>query len=382
MALFTKYQMLTAKRSIYTVAKYHDILVRNFSSLHSSGKIARNQSYPDVTSRPFRSMLYVPASNTRALEKLSKFTSGMKPDSVMYDLEDGVGPASKDEARNNLRQFFRNQKEEDRNPPRHFGLVRVNRMDTPWFENDTAAVAEFFEEDVNNELVHGVILPKIEGWDDVNSVSKHFQDLFGETSPSSPSKDLNDSNPAISPPIISPIPFWAMMETPQAILSASSIASHPSIQGLILGTNDLSKEIRLRPHSHKATRSGLTTSLQLTILAARAHDKLVIDGVYNHFNDDEGFREECNQGKEWGMDGKTLIHPNQLSATNEIFAPSKEEIECARRVLNCWEEVSSNSDEKFTGVAVLNGLMIEELHVESARKLLERANAIASFQGS
>ncbi|KAL7472110.1 hypothetical protein ACHAXS_012433 [Conticribra weissflogii] len=338
-----------------------------------------NHSYPDVNSRPFRSMLYVPASNTRALEKLSKFTSAMKPDSVMYDLEDGVGPASKDEARDNLGHFFRDKKKSG-DYPSHFGLVRVNRMDTPWFENDTAAVVEFFKEDFDNELVHGVILPKIEGWDDVNAASKHFQDLFGETSSSSPSKDFSHSNPTATPPIISPIPFWAMMETPQAILSASSIASHPSIQGLILGTNDLSKEIQLRPHSHKATRSGLTTSLQLTILAARAHDKLVIDGVYNHFNDDKGFREECNQGKEWGMDGKTLIHPNQLSAANEIFAPSDEEIEYARRVLDCWEEASSKSNEKFTGVAVLNGLMIEELHVQSARKLLERADSISSFE--
>jgi citrate lyase beta subunit len=184
-----------------------------------------------------------------------------------------------------------------------------------------------------------------------------------------------------------------MIETPQAILSASEIARQSSIQGLILGTNDLSKELRLRPSTTMTTssssptpRMGLMTSLQYTILAARAHNKLAIDGVYNNIASDaanvENFRRECLQGKEIGMDGKTLIHPKQIQAANEIFAPSDKEMKDARRVVACWESAiaeQSSSGRSFTGVAVLDGVMIEQLHVDTARKLLEQAERIQSM---
>jgi len=325
-------------------------------------------------------MLYVPAINTRALEKLGTLSGYMKPDAVMFDLEDGVGPDRKEEARENLLQFFQNKKVAS-SPQDYFGMVRINRVDTPWFKEDASMVMKMMEGEMN---VDGVVLPKIEGWKDVDSISQHFLDLCNDASTPSPTSVPTQSNKDERSPMVSPVPIWAMMETPRAILSALEIAGHPSIQGLILGTNDLSKELRLRPAaatgSSNTTREGLYTSLQTTILAARAHDKLVIDGVYNNFRDEEGFRRECIQGKEWGMDGKTLIHPNQISATNQILAPSAEEVEYARRVVACWEEESNTTaDSKsgsFTGVAVLDGMMIELLHVETARRLLEQAERI------
>ena len=150
-------------------------------------------------------------------------------------------------------------------------------------------------------------------------------------------------------------------------------------QGLIVGTNDLSKELQLRPTcgslsgTTNTTRDGLATSLQLVLLAGKAYNKPVIDGVYNNFSDEEGFRKECMQGKEWGMDGKTLIHPGQISACNEILAPSQEEIEYAKSVVSCWE----GSLDK--GVAVLNGMMIEQLHVQHAKQLLDMVEVIESM---
>ncbi|KAL9185112.1 hypothetical protein ACHAXT_002889 [Thalassiosira profunda] len=322
-------------------------------------------TYPDVTSRPFRSVLYVPAVNTRALEKLST----LRPDAVMFDLEDGVGPDKKEEARENLARFFR-EGHHSADKDAYFGMVRINRSDTPWFEDDLKAAWELWQNEGAN--VRGVVLPKIEGREDVDAVSRRLLQLAGDAT--------CDSSTS---PVVSPVPFWAMMETPLAILSALEIAAHPSIQGLILGTNDLSKELRLRPSAKcttffESTREGLAMSLQTAILAARAHGKLVIDGVYNNFRDEEGFRQEAMQGKVWGMDGKTLIHPSQIAATNELLAPSKEEIEHAKRVVECWEENAIGSDGGFTGVAVLDGVMLEDLHAQSARRLLEQAERIES----
>jgi len=301
----------------------------------------------------------------------------------MFDLEDGVGPNNKEEARTNLLQFFQNRKTASSSPNDYFGIVRINRVGTPWFEDDALMALKMVMGKETN--VSGVALPKIEGRKDVDLISHHFLSL---------SKDdasfisTENENGQVSP-VVSPVPLWAMVETPRAILAASEIACHPSVQGLIIGTNDLSKELRLVPptasaidFSSKTTREGLSTSLQLTVLAARAHDKIVIDGVYNNFRDEEGFRRECVQGKHLGMNGKTLIHPNQISATNEILAPSAEEIEYARRVVACWEDTTTANSESvsFTGVAVLDGMMIEQLHVDSAKRLLEQAAKIDSME--
>ena len=366
----------------------------------------------DVSSIPFRSVLYVPASNTRALDKVTKILSStdpsersMRPDAIMYDLEDGVHPTTKEEARNKLYEYLQKGSTAAETTTaamnNYFGLLRINRSDTTWFNEDASFALDMMLDDTIN--IHGVVLPKIEGCRDVDSVARHFHSLvgpsFGErdnsTTPpltsSSASDDYDES-------VVSPVPLWAMIETPRAILSASEIARQANVQGLILGTNDLSKELRLRSSTTMATRDssstpsssipriGLQTSLQHTILAARAHNKIVIDGVYNNIASDndnvEKFRRECLQGKELGMDGKTLIHPNQIHSTNEIFAPSNEEIDYARQVVACWEKAiadHSKSGRSFTGVAVLDGMMIEELHVDTARQLLEQAKKIHSM---
>lgn len=339
---------------------------------------AANANYPDVSSHPFRSMLYVPTSNARALEKLDTLAGTMKPDAVMFDLEDAVSPDRKDEARKNLAEYFRKRKAVPSTSPPHdyYGMVRINRCGTPWFEADASmALGMVMEKETN---ISGVVLPKVEGRNDVDAISQHFLGLCNDEGPLLTESNVGDRVSSVS----SPVPLWAMVETPRAILAASEIAQAESIQGLILGTNDLSKELRLHPTESAAaaggaasstgTREGLLTSIQIAILAARAHDKIVIDGVYNNFRDEAGFRIECLQGKEWGVDGKTLIHPNQIPATNEILAPSAKEIEYARRVVACWEETGSS----FTGVAVLDGMMIEQLHVDIAKRLLRQAERI------
>jgi (3S)-malyl-CoA thioesterase len=296
----------------------------------------------------------------------------------LFDLEDGVGTDRKEEARDNLIQFF--QKKKDRDDDMTYGILRINGVDTRWFQDDASVAMNMVANKSTN--INGVVLPKVESRDDVDFISQHFSSLWMDSGAAATSSSYLQMPQAITPsgsiisdksssavPVISPVPIWAMMETPRAILSAVDIAGHPSIQGLILGTNDLSKELRLRPESNE-TREGLSASLQLTILAARAHDKPVIDGVYNNFRDEEGFRRECIQGKAWGVDGKTLIHPSQIAVANDILAPSSEEIEHARRVVACWEESGD------TGVAVLDGAMIEQLHVDSAKRILEQANMI------
>jgi (3S)-malyl-CoA thioesterase len=263
----------------------------------------------------------VPASNTRAIEKISTFQGSNQPDAIMLDLEDGVAPTSKDSARENLVKYF--QRDDDGSSI--FPIVRINSVDSPWFIDDISAVAQLVESDASI----AVCLPKIECLDDIEFVSKELRD-----------RCCNGGKP---------IPLWPMIETPRAILTSLSISSHPSIDGLILGTNDLSKYLNIPV----GTREGLTTSLQMTILAAKSvsmvsvlllstvsvmiafkylltmlfvvrhatqNDKIVIDGVYNNFHDLEGLYQESIQGKKWGMDGKTLIHPNQVQTANEVVS--------------------------------------------------------------
>ena len=314
------------------------------------------QNSTQTSSQPFRSLLYVPASNTRALEKVSTFQGSNQPDAIMLDLEDGVAPTSKDSARENLVKYF--QRDDDGSSI--FPIVRINSVDSPWFIDDISAVAQLVESDASI----AVCLPKIECLDDIEFVSKELRDRCGHGGKDSIS---NAAEKKASPN--SPIPLWPMIETPRAILTSLSISSHPSINGLILGTNDLSKCLNIE--IGQGTREGLTTQ--------KANDKVVIDGVYNNFHDGEGLHRECIQGKRWGMeDGKTLIYPSQVQTANEVFAPSDEEVEHARRVIACWEEASKKKD--FTGVAVLEGSgMIEELHAKSARTLLGRAEKIAQM---
>ncbi len=167
-------------------------------------------------------------------------------------------------------------------------------------------------------------------------------------------------------------PLWAMMETPVGMLNAAAIAAHPKLAGMVMGTNDLAKELQAR---FRPDRLPMMTGLGLCLLAARAHGRIIVDGVYNAFKDAQGLRAECEQGRDMGFDGKTLIHPAQIDVTNDVFAPSDDEVDLARRQIAAFEAAEADGQ----GVAVVDGKIVENLHVETARQTLARAEAIAAL---
>ncbi|MDP3261855.1 MAG: CoA ester lyase [Tabrizicola sp.] len=276
--------------------------------------------------RPYRSMLYIPASKERALEK----ARDLPADAIIFDLEDAVLPEEKSRARDIL---LRELEVAD------FGsrarIVRINGLDTAWGRDDAAAFA-------GNAAVNGVLVPKVGRAADLDAVAALMPD----------------------------VPLWAMMETARGMLNAAEIAAHRRLVGMVVGTNDLAREIgsRFRPD-----RLPLMAGLGACVLAAKAEGRVVIDGVYNTFKDAVGLRGECEQGRDMGFDGKTLIHPDQLAVANEVFAPSPEEISLAARQIAAFREARARGE----GVAVLDGRIVENLHVETARRILEQAEAIA-----
>jgi len=167
-------------------------------------------------------------------------------------------------------------------------------------------------------------------------------------------------------------PIWAMMETPLAVINAAQIAAHPAVEGFVLGTNDLAKDLGTRK---AARREPLLYALQACLMAARAHGVIALDGVYNAFKDDEGLAEECEQGRDMGYDGKTLIHPAQVEITNRIFAPTEAEIDLARRQIAAFDEAIA----KGQAVAVVDGRIVENLHIVTARATLAKAEAIEAM---
>ena len=168
--------------------------------------------------------------------------------------------------------------------------------------------------------------------------------------------------------------LWAMMETGLGMLNAGEIAAHPRLKGMVMGTNDLAKELGSR---FRADRLPLQTGLGLCLLAARAHGKVIVDGVYNAFKDDEGLRAECDQGRDMGFDGKTLIHPAQLDIANAAFAPSEAELALAHRQIEAYEAAKAAGQ----GVAVVDGKIVENLHIVTANALIAKARAIAALAG-
>jgi (3S)-malyl-CoA thioesterase len=280
-------------------------------------------------SRPCRSVLYIPGSRERALEK----AQGLPADAIIFDLEDAVAPAEKAEARALLARVLR---EFD------FGgrlrIVRINGLDTEWGREDAqamAAVAGSFD---------ALLVPKVNGPGDLDAVA------------------------ALVPGVV----LWAMMETAAGMLNAGAIAAHPRLRGMVMGTNDLARELGSR---HRSDRLPMQAGLGLCLLAARAHGLVIVDGVYNAFKDDEGLRAECEQGRDMGFDGKTLIHPAQLEIANACFAPSAEELELAQRQIEAFDAVVATGG----GVAVVDGRIVENLHVVTARALIAKALAIAAM---
>jgi len=280
-----------------------------------------------MTVRPFRSALYIPGSKERALDK----ARGLPVDAILFDLEDAVAPDEKLNARATLAAALTEGGYGDR-----YKIVRMNGLDTEWGVDDAAAIAEMD--------CDAVLVPKVNSATDIDAVVER-----------APGK-----------------PIWAMMETPLAVINAAQIAAHPAVEGFVLGTNDLAKDLGTRK---AARREPLLYALQACLMAARAHGVIALDGVYNAFKDDEGLAEECEQGRDMGYDGKTLIHPAQVEITNRIFAPTEAEIDLARRQIAAFDEAIANGQ----AVAVVDGRIVENLHIVTARATLAKAEAIEAM---
>lgn len=278
--------------------------------------------------RPYRSVLYIPGSKDRALDKART----LPVDAIIFDLEDAVAIDEKENARGTLKAAL----DQGGYGPR-VKIVRINALDTAWGADDAKAVAEMDAD--------AVLLPKVDSATDVEALA---QLIPGD------------------------LPIWAMMETPRGMLNAAEIAAHPRMAGFVMGTNDLAKELQCR---FRADRLPMLGSLSLCLLAARAEGLVIVDGVYNAFKDADGLKVECEQGRDMGFDGKTLIHPAQVEVCNDAFAPSEAEIDLARRQIAAFEETEAAGG----GVAVVDGKIVENLHVVTAKQILAKAEAIAAL---
>ncbi len=286
-----------------------------------------------MDTRPFRSVLYIPGSKARALEK----AMGLAADAIIFDLEDAVAVDEKDSARKLLAETLQTN-----DYGRRAKLVRINALSTDWGAADLETLAAARPETI--------LLPKVDSAADVEALARRL-----------------DARPETAETRI-----WAMMETPVAVLNAHAIACAPRMAGMVMGTNDLAKDMGCRP---RADRLPLLGALQLPLIAARAAGIVVVDGVYNAFRDLDGLRAECDQGRDMGFDGKTLIHPAQIEITNEVFAPTGADIDLARRQIAAWREAEARGE----GVAVVDGQIVENLHVETANRTLAKADAIAEM---
>lgn len=277
--------------------------------------------------RPFRSVLYIPASNTRALEK----ARSLPADAIIFDLEDAVSIHEKSAARETLATTLAEGGYGSRTK-----IVRINRLDTPWGRDDAKAVVDMKPD--------AILLPKVDSPSEIDVLSGITHEL----------------------------PIWAMIESVYGVLNVLDITRHPMLEGVVMGTNDLASEMRVQ---HRPSRQPLMTALGNSLLAARAADIVAIDGVYNQFRDLEGLQRECAQGRDMGFDGKTLIHPGQIETANNVFAPTEAEVEMARRYIDAFKKAEANG----SGIAVVDGSIVENLHVETSRRVLAHAKAIAEF---
>lgn len=288
-----------------------------------------------MTVRPRRSVLYMPGSNARALEK----GRSLPADGLILDLEDAVAPDAKAEARATIRAAVAAGGYGGREI-----IIRTNGLNTPWGYDDLVMAA--------SSGADAVLLPKVESADMVRQAESV---LAAAGAPA----DLR---------------LWCMMETPMGILNARDIAgATPRLGGLVMGTSDLAKDLHA---AHTRDRLPMVTSLGLCLLAARAYGLAVLDGVHLDLNDDEGFAASCAQGRELGFDGKTLIHPKTIAACNAAFAPSEEDVAHARRIT----EAHAAAVAAGKGVVLVDGRLVENLHVENARRLIALADAIAALE--
>jgi citrate lyase subunit beta/citryl-CoA lyase len=275
-----------------------------------------------------RSVLYMPSSNARALEKAKTLPA----DAIIFDLEDAVAPDAKETAREQACAAVRSGEYGKRTL-----TIRCNGLDTPWGAEDLAVAAA--------AKPHAVVIPKVSGPDHLAQVAE-----------------------AVGPDTR----IWAMVETPSAVFAVREIAAHPQVDVLVMGTNDLAKELRA---ALVPGRVPLLPHLTTALLAAREAGIEILDGVYNDVKDLEGFEVEARQGAELGFDGKTLVHPTQVEVANRVWAPSPDAVEHAQRVIAAFEQ----AEREGKGVVTVDGRMIENLHVDNARRTLATAEAIAAL---
>ncbi|WP_207480054.1 HpcH/HpaI aldolase/citrate lyase family protein [Arenibaculum pallidiluteum] len=287
-----------------------------------------------ATPRPRRSVLYMPGSNPRAIEK----GRSLPADALILDLEDAVAPDAKEAARAQIAAALT----AGGFGPREL-VVRVNGLDTPWGRDDLAAMARAGAD--------AVLLPKVDGPGPVREAVA-----------------LLEANGAPAG-----LAVWCMVETPLGVLNAKEIAgSSPRMAALVMGTSDLAKDLRA---AHTRDRLPMLTALGLCVLAARAYGLAALDGVHLDIQDDEGFAFACRQGRELGFDGKTLIHPRTIDAANAAFAPDEAEIAWARRVVAAHAEAM----EAGRAVTLLDGKLVELLHVQEAQRLVSLAEAVRAL---
>ncbi|MFY2858600.1 HpcH/HpaI aldolase/citrate lyase family protein [Mycobacterium sp. THU-M104] len=289
------------------------------------------------TLRPRRSALYLPGNNPRAVEK----GKTLPADVLVFDLEDAVGPDAKAGARTTVCDAVGSGSYSPREV-----VVRINGLGTEWHDDDLAAVAA--------SPAHGVLVPKVETGEQVRALAATLERLGAPEA----------------------LQLWVMIETPRSFLKAEEIASASQrLAALVVGTNDLVNDLHAL---HVPGRAPVLAALTLAVLGARAAGKVVLDGVFNAITDAQGFRAEARQGREMGFDGKTLIHPSQISPANEVFGPSPGELADARRIVAAYEQAQAAGDSVIT----VDGRMIESLHVRNAERILTLAQRISERESA
>ena len=288
--------------------------------------------------RPRRSLLFMPGSNARALEK----ARGLPADGLILDLEDSVAPDAKDKAREQIAQVV-----EAKGFGKREVLIRTNGLDTTWWKDDVAMAAAVVPD--------GILVPKVSTLDDLGTVGARLAEVGAPAS----------------------IKVWAMIETARAVLDADKLASSARdpkarLAGFVFGPNDISRETRIRM---LPGRTAMISMIIHCILAARAHRLEILDGPYSDIGDINGFAAECAQGRDLGFDGKTLIHPSQIEACNAIFTPPPEEVAEARKIIAAFERPENAS----RGAIQLEGRMVERLHADMAKRTIAIADAIAAM---
>ncbi|HAE94888.1 MAG TPA: CoA ester lyase [Hyphomonas atlantica] len=292
---------------------------------------------PEALHRPRRSCLYMPGANERALEKAKSLAA----DTVIMDLEDAVAPDAKETARETIRAAIQGGGYGHREI-----VVRMNGLDTEWGQADLKMAVD--------SGAHALLAPKVIDGSDIDR--------------------LDDAMSRAGAP--ADMGLWVMIEMPKAILNIKDIAEavgRTRLTTFVMGTNDLAKEYRARM---TPDRLAFQTALQLSVAAARAYNIIAIDGVYNDIKNEQGLIDECEQGRDLGFDGKTLIHPSQLDTANRVFAPSPHDVEHAQAVI----EAFADPENAGKGVLKVNGKMTELLHLEEARRAVEMDKAIRAFE--